>query len=219
MDYIEYAWQTPDTYAHRYLFPSVKRVIDKLRLMQDMPILDAGCGGGALVNYLHRLGFKNIYGFDASSTGIEIAKKNFPEISDKFFIHNCYEENLPINHKFKLIISMEIIEHLYSPTKYLKNIYNWLDNDGYFILTTPYHGYLKNFLIAFLNKFDRHFSSLEEGGHIKFFSKKTLTLLLDSIGFKFIKFYGAGRIPYLWKSMVILAKKKMNKFPYLNEKS
>ncbi len=80
MEYIEYHWQIPGTCAHKYLFPSLKKAIEELYLPRDIPILDTGCGGEALVHYLYKLGFKNIYGFDASSTGIEIAKKNFPEI-------------------------------------------------------------------------------------------------------------------------------------------
>ncbi len=52
MEYIEYNWQTPDTWAHKYLFPSVRKVIEELYLPKDILILDAGCGGGAFVNYL-----------------------------------------------------------------------------------------------------------------------------------------------------------------------
>jgi len=71
---------------------------------------------------------------------------------------------------------VEVIEHLYSPKTYLANIYNWLKDDGYLILTTPYHGYLKNLAIALFNKFDNHFNPLWEGGHIKFF-QNTLCLI------------------------------------------
>jgi 2-polyprenyl-3-methyl-5-hydroxy-6-metoxy-1,4-benzoquinol methylase len=200
----------PDTSAHGYLFPCLKKIIDGLALKRDISILDAGCGGGAFLDYLHRVGFKNSWGFDSSSKGIEIAKKNFPEISDKFFIHNCYDENLPnlpIGNKFQLIISMEVIEHLYNPDSYIKNLYNWLDSSAYLILTTPYHGYLKNFFIAFLNRFDKHVDPLCEGGHIKFFSKKNLYRLFEETKIKPIGFYGSGRLPFLWKSMVVVGKK------------
>jgi hypothetical protein len=39
---------------------------------------------------------------------------------------------------------------------------------GHLVLTTPYHGYLKNLLIAALGKSDSHFDPLLDGGHIKF---------------------------------------------------
>jgi 2-polyprenyl-3-methyl-5-hydroxy-6-metoxy-1,4-benzoquinol methylase len=197
----------PDTSAHEYLFPCIKKIINGLALKRDISILDTGCGGGAFVDYLQKAGFKNTRGFDSSSKGIEVARKNFPEIYDKFFIHDCYDENLPIDKKFQLIISMEVIEHLYNPKGYIRNLYNWLDKDAHLILTTPYHGYLKNLLITSFNKFDKHVDPLKEGGHIKFFSKNNIYELFEEIRIKPIGFYGSGRLPFLWKSMVVVGKK------------
>ncbi len=53
---------------------------------------------------------------------------------------------------------------------------------------------------------DNHFTVLWDGGHIKFWSRKTITVLLEEFGFKILVFKGSGRIPYLWKSMFIKAK-------------
>jgi len=50
--------------------------------------------------------------------------------------------------------------------------------------------------------------SLVGGGHIKFWSRKTITQLLSENGFEVTEFSGVGRFPYLWKSMVIVAIKK-----------
>ena len=43
------------------------------------------------------------------------------------------------------------------------------------MLSTPYHGYLKNLALAVSGRMDRHFTALHVGGHIKFFSIETLT--------------------------------------------
>ena len=208
-EYLEYKWEKPETNAHNYIVPEILKLIKEIDLSSDAKILDAGCGGGNLVYTLYNIGFKNVYGFDASKSGIDIAKRSFPDLSNRFFIHNAYEPKLSkgIPEKYDVIVSMEVIEHLYSPKTYLANIYTWLNDDGYLILTTPYHGYLKNLTITLLNKFDNHFNPLWEGGHIKFFSKYTLFQILKDVGFKQIKFSGCGRIPYLWKSMVVLCKK------------
>jgi hypothetical protein len=53
---------------------------------------------------------------------------------------------------------------------------------------------------------DRHLTALWDGGHIKFWSKQTITTLLNEQGFHKTKFIGCGRLPYLWKSMIIEAK-------------
>jgi uncharacterized protein (AIM24 family) len=74
---------------------------------------------------------------------------------------------------------------------------------GQIILTTPYHGYLKNLMLAATGKMDSHFTALWDGGHIKFWSRKTLSTLLEEQGFRVTNFKGSGRLPYFWKSMVL----------------
>lgn len=54
---------------------------------------------------------------------------------------------------------------------------------------------------------DAHFNSLDDYGHIKFWSRRTLTALLHECGFRVVQFCGAGRLPLLWKSMIVVAKK------------
>lgn len=54
---------------------------------------------------------------------------------------------------------------------------------------------------------DAHFTALWDHGHIKFWSMKTLTLLLEEAGFRDIRFERLGRIPALAKSMVAVVRK------------
>ena len=58
---------------------------------------------------------------------------------------------------FRTVISMEVIEHLYSPRTFAAFVRSILEANGggRFILTTPYHGYLKNLSIALAGKADR----------------------------------------------------------------
>lgn len=73
------------------------------------------------------------------------------------------------------------------------------------IISTPYHGYVKNLVLAVTGKLDNHFSALWDGGHIKFWSKKTLYRLLQEQDFEIEFFLGVGRLPLLWKSMLVKA--------------
>jgi len=209
----EYAWSESKTQAHKYLLRTLMKILNELSLPNSSLILDAGCGGGYVTNQLIKWGYKNIYGFDISKSGIEIATKNFPEISDKFRIHDGYERKLPEGFprgSYDLILSSEVIEHLFEPKVYLENLHHWLSGDGFLVLTTPYHGYLKNLAISLFNRFDSHFHPLVSGGHIKFFSKDTLYKLLHEAHFQPLAFLGSGRLPYLWKSMVVVAKRMGN---------
>lgn len=206
----DYSWHEPRSCAHVYLFKTIEEILQRLNIPVNARILDAGCGGGNCTNWLYQKGYKDVWGFDASESGIQIAKKIFVEIQAKFQLHNVYEKQLPSTlpqDDYDVVFSMEVIEHLYSPKTCLTNIHQWLKNDGYLILSTPYHGYWKNLAISILNQFDKHVSSQREGGHIKFFSRNTIFRILKECGLIPVQFYGSGRLPYFWKSMVIVAKK------------
>ena len=77
-----------------------------------------------------------------------------------------------------------------------------------FMVSTPYHGWLKNVAIAVFNKWDAHHTLFWDGGHIKFWSRATLSKLLEEVGFEVIGFHGCGRAPYLWESMIIVGRKR-----------
>lgn len=168
-------------------------------------ILDLGCGNGHLVSYLVKQGY-DAYGTDASENGIAIAKK---EYADRFFVQDLSTDQLPLELqelKFDTIISTEVIEHLYNPDGFIEFCKNALQKNGELIISTPYHGYWKNLLLAILGKWDSHHGPTWHGGHIKFWSRKTLSKLLTDKGFAVTGFKGCGRAPYFWKSMIIKAK-------------
>ena len=176
-----------------------------LSARKDRVILDLGCGNGFLVRHLIKEGY-NAYGTDASDNGIAIAKKEYP---NRFFVQNLSSGELPIElQKLNIdtIISTEVIEHLYDPEGFVDFCKRTLPQNGDLIISTPYHGYWKNLLLALLGKWDSHHDPTWQGGHIKFWSKKTLSKLLTDKGFTVTEFKGCGRIPYLWKSMIIKAK-------------
>ena len=170
-------------------------------------VIDIGCGNGAIANDLISIGY-DVYGIDGDREGIRIAQQFTKE--SRFFCMDIESDNLPDVLKdkhFDLAISTEVIEHLYSPDKMIRFAYRILDEDGTIVISTPYHGYLKNLLLSILGRWDNHFTALWEGGHIKFWSPKTLSQLLERNGFRVIKFYGCGRAPFLWKSMILVAVK------------
>ncbi len=200
----EYHEATPEV-SHGYLKP----VVDPL--VRDIPagasVLDLGCGNGTFVAMFRDRGWK-LHGTDFSPTGIEIARRNFPDID--FTLADASAPTGDLIERvgqFDLILSTEVIEHLYNPRGFLQNAYDLLKPGGSVVITTPYHGYLKNLMLALTGKMDKHFTVLWDHGHIKFWSAETLTQAMQESGFRDIRMVGAGRVPWLWKSMVLTAKK------------
>lgn len=202
----EYAYQSnQNSHNHDYTIPLLLQLIDRhvqtlAEKKKKLRILDLGCGNGSLSNFLTQKGY-DVVGVEESKSGIEIAAKNFPDC--QFIQGSIYD--LPyhrLEEKFDIIISMDVIEHLFYPKELVRVARNCLKLGGRLILSTPYHGYFKNIALSVSGKMDKHFTCLWDGGHIKFFSVPTLTELLESEKYQDIQFTFAGRFPYLWKAML-----------------
>ena len=160
-------------------------------------ICDLGCGNGHITGRLADLGFQ-VTGVDASPSGIAIARRAYPKVE---FVEALIDRELRLG-PFDLILSSDVIEHMYRPSDLLEAARALLKPGGQILLGTPYHGYLKNLVLAATGKMDAHFSALHDGGHIKFFSVKTLSRLIREQGFEDLGFTFYGRAPWLWKNMI-----------------
>jgi len=183
-----------------------KPILDILKKIGAKKILDVGCGNGSLSYTLHKNGY-DVIGIDSSESGIINSRKILP--NNKFYCASIYDSpELVEESEFDAVVATEVVEHLFYPRELPRFIDKKLKPGGHCLLTTPYHGYLKNLTLSIANKWDFHHSPLWDGGHIKFWSRKSLSQLLEETGFECVKFVGCGRAPYLWKSMLLLAQKK-----------
>jgi 2-polyprenyl-6-hydroxyphenyl methylase/3-demethylubiquinone-9 3-methyltransferase len=144
----------------------------------------------------------DVTGVEISESGITHAQKAYPHI--KFYLGSAYDD-LSIQYgTFPLVLSLEVIEHCMNPHAFVKTFLSLIEPGGIGVLSTPYHGYLKNLALAVTGRLDRHFTALWTGGHIKFFSVETLGQLLKEADAKEIQIVRAGRIPPLAKSMIAI---------------
>jgi 2-polyprenyl-3-methyl-5-hydroxy-6-metoxy-1,4-benzoquinol methylase len=203
----EYIWSDSElANCHSFIIKPLLSILPSPQKAngEKTKILDLGCGNGSLSNFLVTEGYE-VVGIEESNQGVKQAQKNFPNC--KFMQGSIYD--LPYDKlecSFDIVLSVEVIEHLFYPKELVRAAKKCMKPDGQFILTTPYHGYLKNIALALSGKMDGHFHALWDGGHIKFFSVKTLKELLESEGYSDINFSFAGRMPYLWKTMLVSCK-------------
>lgn len=181
-------------------------ILHYIKTINAQSVLDIGCGNGAMLRDLSPV-CPIVAGLDASESGIRGAKENCP--SGTFYTLSVYDSPEKIEKSdFDLVISTEVVEHLFYPAALPKFAHAKLRKNGLFLVSTPYHGWLKNVAIAVLNKWDSHHTLFWDGGHIKFWSRATLSQLLEDSGFEIIGFHGCGRAPYLWESMILVGRKR-----------
>ena len=198
---LEYVYDAPTLNAsHDYLLPAVDAAIRRLRPQR---IFDLGCGNGSIAKALSK--HCEVEGIDASESAVHYAKTAYPEL--RIEQRSAYDDLATEFGTYDAVISLEVVEHLYDPRLYARNLFSLLKPGGTAILSTPYHGYTKNLVMALSGKLDQHFTALWDGGHIKFWSTKTLTALLEEAGFERPNFIRVGRIPPLAKSMIAIARR------------
>jgi 2-polyprenyl-6-hydroxyphenyl methylase/3-demethylubiquinone-9 3-methyltransferase len=191
--------------SHEYLVPAVLNALKDLRQPPtNVRIFELGCGNGAVAAFLQRAGY-SVVGIDASESGIAQARRAFPELS--LHVRSAYDDLAGEFGRFPVVLSLEVVEHLYHPRKFASCLYSLLEANGTAIVSTPYHGYWKYLALALTGRMDAHLTALWDYGHIKFWSIKTLTSLLTEAGFSSVKFSRVGRVPPLAKSMIAIAAK------------
>ena len=195
--------------SSNYLWKPLAAILSKSNA-SNKKLFEIACGNGATANMLDQLGY-NVTGVDTSISGIEIANESFPHL--KLFQGSAYDDLSKKYGRFPIVIGLEVIEHLFYPRKFASTFHSLLEDGGMGVISTPYHGYLKNLALALTGKMDAHFSPLWDDGHIKFWSIRTLKSLLVETGFEDIRFTRVGRVSLLAKSMIAVFRKNTSRQP------
>jgi 2-polyprenyl-3-methyl-5-hydroxy-6-metoxy-1,4-benzoquinol methylase len=197
----EYQYRSSQAgHHHSYLLPTLDRVIADYRPTQ---IFDLGCGNGSTANHISR--HCKVVGVDPSDSAVAQANLAYPNV--RIEVGSAYDDLSSKFGKFPMAISLEVVEHLYYPRKFARAMFELVEPNGIAVISTPYHGYLKNVALAISGKMDSHFTALWDGGHIKFWSFTTLSELLNEAGFEVMQGKRVGRIPPLAKSLIMIARR------------
>ena len=168
-------------------------------------VLDLGCGNGWFTAALARCGF-DMVGLDSSRSGINIARQAHPDVS---FRHAdaLQPPEADLHNRFDAVLAVETLDHVVQPRLLLQHAAQMLRPGGLLIVTTPYHGYMKNLGLALSGRFDLRLQALQDNGRLKFFSRSTLTALVQECGFGDIGFEPLGRVSPLARSMLVTARR------------
>jgi 2-polyprenyl-3-methyl-5-hydroxy-6-metoxy-1,4-benzoquinol methylase len=162
-------------------------------------VLDAGCGIGSFTKIIADASYK-VVGIDISTLPIVNAPVHKNIIG---YGAASVEGTLPFaSNTFDAIWSTEVLEHLLWVEKSIQEFHRVLKPGGYLIITTPYHGLIKNLILSIV-AYEKHYDPT--GPHIRFFTKKSLEKSFQSVGFKGELWTGVGRRWPLWMSHFVVA--------------
>ncbi|MBI5508200.1 MAG: class I SAM-dependent methyltransferase [Deltaproteobacteria bacterium] len=185
---------------HEWLLPTLERHVAALVSRPGRHrAFDLGCGNGAVAHWLAGKGWE-VAGVDPSKSGIASASRSYPGL--RLEQGSCYDDLAARFGQFELVVSLEVVEHLFFPRIWAQRVFELLVPGGTAIVSTPYHGYWKNLALAVTGRMDAHFCALWDYGHIKFWSAATFGTLLSEAGLRVERIERVGRISVLAKAMV-----------------
>jgi 2-polyprenyl-6-hydroxyphenyl methylase/3-demethylubiquinone-9 3-methyltransferase len=159
-------------------------------------VLDLGCGDGAVTAELAADGAR-VTGVDVSPVAIERARAAHPQIA---FETVASDEPLPFGDAaFDAVVCLNVLEHVADTQHFLSEARRVLAPAGLLGLTVPFHGVVKNVLVA-LRSFERHHDPLEPV--LRFYTRRSLARLLDEFGFDQVRVTAAGGLPCLRETLL-----------------
>ena len=159
--------------------------------------LDIGCGEGTLAARV-RSQFTEIHGIDISHETVQLAQK-------AGIIASCVNlNNDPVPYPddyFDVVTALDVIEHVFDPIKFLREIHRVLIPGGHTIITTPNIRKVRRIMSLIGGHFPR--TSYDpvgyDGGHLHYFTSKDMIDLLEQNRFRVIVVDGICGDRRTWK--------------------
>ena len=104
-------------------------------LLQNLEILDIGCGGGLISEPMAYLG-ANVTGIDAAEKNVKVASIHSKKSNLKINYLNKSPEQLITKKKFDIILNLEVVEHVDDLDLYLKSCSNLIKKNGLMFTAT-----------------------------------------------------------------------------------
>lgn len=213
-DYYEEVWQSvPDGASppglqlrRAFLLEQLLRLAERRRRSADtaaaaagapaasagpLRVLDVGCGEGQLTAAIADAGYE-VLGVDVAEEPLRRARSRYAGIVVRR-VEPGGDWPLP-DADFDVVWAGETIEHVADTARWLSELRRVLRSGGSLILSTPAHGPLTRLALALsVRHFERHFDPRAD--HLRFYTRRTLTRLLEDFGFEQIEVREAGALP------------------------
>ena len=197
---LERFYATSENYAYwnKYVFPAseekrrhkifrpraekVKEICRRYSIPTDV-LLEVGAGFGTFCEEVREMGvFQRIIAVEPTPDLAETCRQRGLEVIDKPVEH----VELPPN-TINVVVTFEVIEHLFDPAEFVRSCHRVLSQNGLFIATCPN---VKGFDLMVLEQL----SDTIDHEHLNYFHPSSLSHLLKECGFEVLETLTPGQL-------------------------
>jgi 2-polyprenyl-3-methyl-5-hydroxy-6-metoxy-1,4-benzoquinol methylase len=173
------------------------------RIQAGERVLDVGCGEGRFAAELARAG-AHVVGIDVDEEPLRRARARTPELEPALVEA---DGRWPLQDaSFDVVWAGEVIEHVADTQGWLSELRRVLRSRGRLLLSTPAHGRLVMLGLALSGRaFDAHFDPRAD--HLRFYSRRTLTRLLEDFRFQELDVRESGGLPLARRLLLASARR------------
>jgi ubiquinone/menaquinone biosynthesis C-methylase UbiE len=171
----------------------VLRVLEGERLGR---VLDVGSGDGTFAARLAAQGAQ-VTGLDPAPTALARARAAHPKLE---FVAPAVDGGLPFpDASFDAVTCVNVLQHVAGTQALLSEMRRVLVADGLLAVAVPFHGRLRNVLVA-LGSFERHYDPLAP--EVRFYTARSLRTLLREFDFERVMVGARGGPPILRETLI-----------------
>lgn len=167
-------------------------------------VLDVGCGQGQLLYYL-RNNFNRLVGLEYSERRLCEAKHNLSNLPFQGILGSAESLTEVPSESIDCIVSADVIEHIPDVYAASDELFRILRPGGTLIMNTPNIAFIKKRIQLIAGRFPSTSQPNEglgsdvlfDGGHLHYFTFRSLEMLLEKSGFEMTKRRGFGRLGLL----------------------
>lgn len=168
-------------------------VMRKIFTKRGGRLLDLGCHGGYMTNYMHELIGGEVWGVDVSRPAIAYARKQYPQLH--FRLGDIQQRTPFVTNYFDYVTMFDVLEHLPDAGAAISEAHRLLKPGGQFIIGIPLE---KKFLFKLMwEPWKRVRGKVWNHVHVHQFSHKSFRTFMSRRKFREVKLWRSHGGTYL----------------------